>query len=38
VDPLKPIRTEEAAFRFLLYVAGAFVVLIALVLIARAIF
>ncbi len=38
MDPLKPIRTEEAAFRLLLYVAAAFAVLIVIVLIARAVF
>jgi hypothetical protein len=31
-----PLRSEDAAFRLLLYVAAAFAVIIAIVLIARA--
>ena len=35
---LNPLRSEEEAFRLLLYVLGAAVVIIALVMIARAVF
>jgi hypothetical protein len=35
---LNPLRSEQEAFRLLLYVVGVIVVLIALVLIGRAIF
>jgi hypothetical protein len=35
---LNPLRSEEEAFRALLYVVAVFVVLIAIVLIARAVF
>jgi hypothetical protein len=34
---LNPLRTEEGAFRLLLYVLGVFVVVVAIVLIVRAI-
>ena len=35
---LNPLRSEDEAFRLLLYVVAVFVVIIALVLIVRAIF
>ncbi len=35
---LNPLRSEDEAFRLLLYVAAAFAVVIAVVLIARALF
>jgi hypothetical protein len=35
---LNPLRSEQEAFRLLLYVIGVIVVLVALVLIGRAIF
>ena len=35
---LNPLRSEEEAFRLLLYVLGVIAVIVALVLIARAIF
>jgi hypothetical protein len=35
---LNPLRSEEEAFRALLYVLAGFVVLVAVVLLARAIF
>jgi hypothetical protein len=35
---LNPLRSEQEAFRLLLYVIGVIVVLVALVLIARAVF
>ncbi len=35
---LNPLRSEEDAFRVLLYVIGGFVVIIALIELARAIF
>lgn len=34
---LNPLRSEDEAFRFLLYVVAVFVVIVALVLLARAI-
>ena len=36
--PENPLRSEDAAFRWLLWVAGVVIVLIAIVLIARALF
>jgi len=33
---LNPLRSEQEAFRFLLYVAAVFLVIIAVVLVARA--
>ena len=33
-----PLRSEEEAFRLLLYVLGAAIVIVALVLVARAVF
>jgi hypothetical protein len=35
---LNPLRSEEEAFRLLLYVIGVFVVIVALILLGRAIF
>jgi hypothetical protein len=35
---LNPLRSEDEAFRVLLYVVGAFVVIVALILLGRAIF
>jgi hypothetical protein len=35
---LNPLRSEEEAFRTLLYVLAAFVVIVALILIVRAVF
>jgi len=35
---LNPLRSEDEAFRFLLYVVAVFVVIVALVLLGRAVF
>jgi hypothetical protein len=35
---INPMRSEDDAFRFLLYAIGVFAVIVAIVLIARAIF
>jgi hypothetical protein len=35
---LNPLRSEDEAFRLLLYVVGVFVVIVALILLGRAIF
>jgi hypothetical protein len=35
---LNPLRSEDEAFRTLLYAVGVFVVIVAIILIARAIF
>jgi hypothetical protein len=35
---INPMRSEDDAFRFLLYALGVFAVIVAIVLIARAIF